>query len=170
MIPFLITHRSFCFNLLSSQPFFLYLRASPIIGYLPFEVLGTSGYDYYHVDDLELIAQCHKQRKQICLRILFLVSFKTGWHAEKFLFHFFPCSNAVWEGEILLLSLPDQRSAVDLAADALLHHVPSVELQAWVHRLHSHCCQVSLGGPCSALLPARLGLRRSPKTQLPKLK
>ncbi|TSR75240.1 Neuronal PAS domain-containing protein 2 [Bagarius yarrelli] len=36
--------------------------ASPIIGYLPFEVLGTSGYDYYHVDDLELIAQCHKQR------------------------------------------------------------------------------------------------------------
>ncbi|KAF7688979.1 hypothetical protein HF521_013786 [Silurus meridionalis] len=42
---------------------FLFLdhRASPIIGYLPFEVLGTSGYDYYHVDDLELIAQCHKQ-------------------------------------------------------------------------------------------------------------
>lgn len=89
MIPFLITHRSFCFNLLSSQPSFLYLRASPIIGYLPFEVLGTSGYDYYHVDDLELIAQCHKQRKQICLQILFLVSFKTGRHAEKFPFHFF---------------------------------------------------------------------------------
>ncbi|XP_034034623.1 neuronal PAS domain-containing protein 2 isoform X3 [Thalassophryne amazonica] len=39
-------------------------RASPIIGYLPFEVLGTSGYDYYHVDDLELIAQCHKQLMQ----------------------------------------------------------------------------------------------------------
>lgn len=89
VILFLITHRSFCFNLLSSQPFFLYLRASPIIGYLPFEVLGTSGYDYYHVDDLELIAQCHKQRKQNCLRILFLVSFKTGRHAEKFPFHLF---------------------------------------------------------------------------------
>ncbi|KAI2664825.1 Neuronal PAS domain-containing protein 2 [Labeo rohita] len=45
---------------------FLFLdhRASPIIGYLPFEVLGTSGYDYYHVDDLELIAQCHKQLMQ----------------------------------------------------------------------------------------------------------
>uniref|UniRef100_A0A3B4A1Z7 Uncharacterized protein n=1 Tax=Periophthalmus magnuspinnatus TaxID=409849 RepID=A0A3B4A1Z7_9GOBI len=41
---------------------FLFLdHASPIIGYLPFEVLGTSGYDYYHVDDLELIAQCHRQ-------------------------------------------------------------------------------------------------------------
>ncbi|KAJ8396779.1 hypothetical protein AAFF_G00013780 [Aldrovandia affinis] len=45
---------------------FLFLdhRASPIIGYLPFEVLGTSGYDYYHVDDLELIAQCHQQLMQ----------------------------------------------------------------------------------------------------------
>ncbi|KAG2463672.1 CLOCK protein, partial [Polypterus senegalus] len=42
---------------------FLFLdhRASPIIGYLPFEVLGTSGYDYYHVDDLELLAKCHEQ-------------------------------------------------------------------------------------------------------------
>ncbi|KAB1256960.1 Neuronal PAS domain-containing protein 2 [Camelus dromedarius] len=35
-------------------------RAPPIIGYLPFEVLGTSGYDYYHVDDLELLARCHQ--------------------------------------------------------------------------------------------------------------
>ncbi|KAM9721078.1 neuronal PAS domain-containing protein 2 isoform 4-T4 [Dama dama] len=41
---------------------FLFLdhRAPPIIGYLPFEVLGTSGYDYYHVDDLELLARCHQ--------------------------------------------------------------------------------------------------------------
>ncbi|KPP76404.1 neuronal PAS domain-containing protein 2-like, partial [Scleropages formosus] len=44
--------------------FVFLFRASPIIGYLPFEVLGTSGYDYYHVDDLELIAQCHKQLMQ----------------------------------------------------------------------------------------------------------
>lgn len=35
-------------------------RAPPIIGYLPFEVLGTSGYDYYHVDDLEILAKCHE--------------------------------------------------------------------------------------------------------------
>lgn len=35
-------------------------RAPPIIGYLPFEVLGTSGYDYYHVDDLETLAKCHE--------------------------------------------------------------------------------------------------------------
>lgn len=39
-------------------------RAPPIIGYLPFEVLGTSGYDYYHVDDLEILAKCHEQLMQ----------------------------------------------------------------------------------------------------------
>ncbi|XP_062998179.1 circadian clock protein PASD1 [Elgaria multicarinata webbii] len=45
---------------------FLFLdhRAPPIIGYLPFEVLGTSGYDYYHADDLELLARCHEQLMQ----------------------------------------------------------------------------------------------------------
>ncbi|KAF5295506.1 hypothetical protein FQR65_LT10494 [Abscondita terminalis] len=41
---------------------FLFLdhRAPPIIGYLPFELLGTSGYDYYHVDDLENVVNCHE--------------------------------------------------------------------------------------------------------------
>ncbi|XP_017528647.1 neuronal PAS domain-containing protein 2 isoform X1 [Manis javanica] len=45
---------------------FLFLdhRAPPIIGYLPFEVLGTSGYDYYHIDDLELLARCHQHLMQ----------------------------------------------------------------------------------------------------------
>uniref|UniRef100_A0A8C7ZPF1 Circadian locomoter output cycles protein kaput n=1 Tax=Oryzias sinensis TaxID=183150 RepID=A0A8C7ZPF1_9TELE len=45
---------------------FLFLdhRAPPIIGYLPFEVLGTSGYDYYHVDDLEMLAKCHEHLLQ----------------------------------------------------------------------------------------------------------
>ncbi|XP_072899594.1 neuronal PAS domain-containing protein 2-like isoform X1 [Hemitrygon akajei] len=45
---------------------FLFLdhRAAPIIGYLPFEVLGTSGYDYYHADDLEQLARCHEQLMQ----------------------------------------------------------------------------------------------------------
>lgn len=53
----------FCLVRLSYLHHLFCFRASPIIGYLPFEVLGTSGYDYYHVDDLELIAQCHKQCK-----------------------------------------------------------------------------------------------------------
>ncbi|KAJ8943592.1 hypothetical protein NQ318_006594 [Aromia moschata] len=41
---------------------FLFLdhRAPPIIGYLPFELLGTSGYDYYHVDDLGKVVSCHE--------------------------------------------------------------------------------------------------------------
>uniref|UniRef100_A0A8C7NA27 Circadian locomoter output cycles protein kaput n=1 Tax=Oncorhynchus kisutch TaxID=8019 RepID=A0A8C7NA27_ONCKI len=45
---------------------FLFLdhRAPPIIGYLPFEVLGTSGYDYYHIDDLETLAKCHEHLMQ----------------------------------------------------------------------------------------------------------
>ena len=44
---------------------FLFLdhRAPPIIGYLPFEVLGTCGYDYYHFDDLERVVACHDARK-----------------------------------------------------------------------------------------------------------
>ncbi|KAJ1118371.1 hypothetical protein NDU88_006562 [Pleurodeles waltl] len=57
---------------------FLFLdhRAPPVIGYLPFEVLGTSGYDYYHVDDLELLARCHQhlmqfgKGKSCCYRFL----------------------------------------------------------------------------------------------------
>jgi len=45
---------------------FLFLdhRGPPIIGYLPFEVLGTSGYDYYHMDDLEKVATCHETREK----------------------------------------------------------------------------------------------------------
>ncbi|XP_050073801.1 circadian locomoter output cycles protein kaput [Anopheles maculipalpis] len=45
---------------------FLFLdhRAPPIIGYLPFEVLGTSGYDYYHFDDLEKVVACHEALMQ----------------------------------------------------------------------------------------------------------
>uniref|UniRef100_A0A8C1J676 Clock circadian regulator a n=1 Tax=Cyprinus carpio TaxID=7962 RepID=A0A8C1J676_CYPCA len=42
----------------------VFCRAPPIIGYLPFEVLGTSGYDYYHVDDLETLAKCHEHLMQ----------------------------------------------------------------------------------------------------------
>lgn len=44
---------------------FLFLdhRAPPIIGYLPFEVLGTSGYDYYHIDDLDKVVSCHESRE-----------------------------------------------------------------------------------------------------------
>ncbi|XP_046734871.1 LOW QUALITY PROTEIN: circadian locomoter output cycles protein kaput [Diprion similis] len=45
---------------------FLFLdhRAPPIIGYLPIEVLGTSGYDYYHVDDLDKVVESHEALMQ----------------------------------------------------------------------------------------------------------
>ena len=45
---------------------FLFLdhRAPPIIGYLPFELLGVSGYDYYHPDDLKYISGCHETLMQ----------------------------------------------------------------------------------------------------------
>lgn len=39
---------------------FLDQRATPIIGYSLLEVLGTLGYDYYHIDDIDKIAECHK--------------------------------------------------------------------------------------------------------------
>lgn len=42
---------------------FLDHRATPIIGYLPFEVLGTSGYDYNHFDDLDNIVSFHETGK-----------------------------------------------------------------------------------------------------------
>lgn len=42
---------------------FLDQRATSIIGYLPFEVLGTSGYDYYHFDDLDKLIKCHESSK-----------------------------------------------------------------------------------------------------------
>ena len=38
-------------------------RGPQIIGYLPFEVLGTSGYDYYHPDDMDRVVKGHEQCK-----------------------------------------------------------------------------------------------------------
>ena len=42
-----------------------FFRGPPVVGYLPYEVLGTSGYDYYHPDDLEKVAKCHEQCKNL---------------------------------------------------------------------------------------------------------
>lgn len=42
--------------------FYFYFRGPSIIGYMPFEVLGTSGYEYYHIDDLENVILSHQAR------------------------------------------------------------------------------------------------------------
>ena len=39
------------------------------LGYLPFELLGTSGYDYYHFDDLDQVAACHEALRQVHLKL-----------------------------------------------------------------------------------------------------
>ncbi|XP_075161247.1 circadian locomoter output cycles kaput protein Clock isoform X2 [Haematobia irritans] len=52
---------------------FLDQRAPPIIGYMPFEVLGTSGYDYYHFDDLDDIVASHE-------KLMLVGKVKTGFY------------------------------------------------------------------------------------------
>lgn len=54
-------------------------------------------------------------------------------------------SDAVRQREVMLLPVPDQRPAVGVAADPLPHHLPPVELQAGVHRVHTRSGQVRAG-------------------------
>jgi hypothetical protein len=64
----------FSFYVIYSVYSVIFSRAPPIIGYLPFEVLGTSGYDYYHVDDLEKVVTCHEACKLLAYNCSFLHS------------------------------------------------------------------------------------------------
>lgn len=51
-------------------------------------------------------------------------------------------SDAIRQRKVLLLPFPYQRSTVDLATDALLHHLSPVELSTGVYCLHTHSSQV----------------------------
>ncbi|XP_054717765.1 circadian locomoter output cycles protein kaput-like [Uloborus diversus] len=102
---------------------FLFLdhRAPPIIGYLPFEVLGTSGYDYYHVDDLDNIAASHellmqtgegtscfyrfltKGQQWIWLQTRYYISYHQ-WNSKP---EFIVCTHTVISGEKVLKSHQD---------------------------------------------------------------
>ncbi|XP_042630311.1 circadian locomoter output cycles protein kaput-like isoform X3 [Cyprinus carpio] len=67
-------------------------RAPPIIGYMPFEVLGTSGYDYYHVDDLHLLAKCHEHWQQwIWLQTTYYITYHQ-WNSRP---EFIVCTHTV---------------------------------------------------------------------------
>jgi PAS domain len=110
---------------------FLFLdhRAPPIIGYMPFEVLGTSGYDYYHFDDLEKVITCH----EACEFYSISENFSSFLQGFSFIFP----SDAKRRRYLLLLPIFDQRPTMDLAADPLLHHVPPVELETRICCVHS---------------------------------
>ncbi|XP_066475054.1 neuronal PAS domain-containing protein 2 isoform X2 [Tiliqua scincoides] len=111
---------------------FLFLdhRAPPIIGYLPFEVLGTSGYDYYHIDDLQLLAQCHEhlmqfgKGKSCCYRFLtkgqqwiwLQTHYYITYHQWNSKPEFIVCTHTV-------VSYADVR--VERRRDLILEHTPS---------------------------------------------
>jgi len=104
---------------------FLFLdhRAPPIIGYMPFEVLGTSGYDYYHFDDLDSIVACHEERRFDYNLIFYNIKIPIY-------------STTDGRGKILLLPIPHQGPTMDLAADGLLCKLPPVQFQAGLRGLH----------------------------------
>lgn len=44
-------------------------RATPVLGFLPQELLGTSMYEYYHHDDIPHLAESHKAALQTSERV-----------------------------------------------------------------------------------------------------
>lgn len=44
-------------------------RATPVLGFLPQELLGTSMYEYYHHDDISHLAESHKAALQTTERV-----------------------------------------------------------------------------------------------------
>lgn len=58
-------------------------RATPVLGFLPQELLGTSMYEYYHHDDIPHLAESHKAALQTSERVTTQVSFmKSFLHGD----------------------------------------------------------------------------------------
>lgn len=61
-------------------------RATPVLGFLPQELLGTSMYEYYHHDDIPHLAESHKAALQTSERVTTQVSFMQSFlHENTFL-------------------------------------------------------------------------------------
>ncbi|XP_055322141.1 circadian locomoter output cycles protein kaput isoform X2 [Sitodiplosis mosellana] len=111
---------------------FLDHRATPIIGYLPFEVLGTSGYDYNHFDDLDNIVSCHetvmgkgegnsgyyrfltKSQQWIWLQTRFYISYHQ-WNSKP---EFIVCTHRVVSNAEVLKQFSNERKESDNRSDS----------------------------------------------------
>lgn len=110
---------------------FLDYGAAAIIGYFPFEVLGTSGFDYCHFDDLEQVVECHNSRKfHTCFRS---ESHQTQTNVNLIYYR----SKTKGRRCLVLLSLSHQRPTMAVAANTLLHHLPSMDVQTRVCHVHT---------------------------------
>ncbi|KAJ6663327.1 hypothetical protein lerEdw1_010463 [Lerista edwardsae] len=148
---------------------FLFLdhRAPPIIGYLPFEVLGTSGYDYYHVDDLELLARCHEQLMQfgkgkscyyrfltkgqqwIWLQTRYFITYHQ-WNSKP---EFIVCSHKVVSyAEVRAERRRDlglEESSIELASSSLKSHNSYIDIRQCVTNQEASRERVSVSSPSS---------------------
>ncbi|XP_041357806.1 circadian locomoter output cycles protein kaput-like [Gigantopelta aegis] len=145
---------------------FLFLdhRAPPIIGYLPFEVLGTSGYDYYHPDDLEKICKCHDQLMQtgkgttclyrfltkgqqwIWLKTQYYITYHQ-WNSKP---EFIMCTNTVYSYSEVRRELRKELGYGD--GDVDMSVFDEFESENNYNHCPSHCSDSSVGQAASPLL------------------
>lgn len=164
---------------------FLFLdhRAPPIIGYLPFELLGTSGYDYYHVDDLDSVVTCHENLMQkgegtscfyrfltkgqqwIWLQTRFYITYHQ-WNSKP---EFVVCTHRVISyGDVLKQNKKEQNGFESF-------HAPSVQQAQWTsssskerfaYEASSECTSMSADSPASKhSTPSTTNTRLSQSTQ-----
>ena len=125
---------------------FLFLdhRGASLIGYLPFELLGTSGYDYCHPDDLDLLASCHEQLMQTGEGISCMFRFLTKgqqwiWLQTRYFisYHqwtskpeFISCTNIVVSHDEVVESMK-QRAEDKSNEDAVKAMSDKIDIETW---------------------------------------
>jgi circadian locomoter output cycle kaput protein len=166
---------------------FLFLdhRAPPIIGYLPFEVLGTSGYDYYHVDDLEKVVTCHealmqkgegtsclyrfltKGQQWIWLQTRFYITYHQ-WNSKP---EFIVCTHRVVsyvdvmkQSQKVSEDASESRSQDDSQDNTIAEHVPYKHQQSSQHTVQSGLVSSPWSSRSSAGKPSQLVEVHSPQS------